>query len=540
MIYFCDLEAAENGSGVSWDDPKNTLGSLSFLSGGHQLWIKEHEGYPLGDGIFVISDDAKVLGGFDKRLTGKNGDPLTRSSMTKIVAEEGPPSRGISITGNSVTISRFWVDGYSYNGEGSGIFSGGLSAIIDHCAVTRCASATSHEPDSPFDGGGIFVKYQAVISDTVVVGCSAGINGGGVCAGEGAQVTAIRCSLIRNTAGAYDEGYGGGVYGANVAINRCWILSNKALLGGGCFFPSGATAAVWNTVVSKNSAEERGGGIYAQGESGVIGCNITDNRSGAFPGGVMIVTGGSVIFNSVIANNLCPGSTWQVYGAGADAGCIGYSVFGSTNAVSPAGLAGPNVSIETIVFRPPPDGYCVNPADPSVIPSGAHAGIASLYPVDIAGADRKDSPSIGAFEFDVPPWTPPEPGETTADEILANMDRDVDVNFWTRERLNALQTLGTFSTWHGRISTKLDLVPVSIRYTYNEIDDGFFADLSADDGSIDAKGLRFSSGVDILDGLAISELGKLFVIDTLKKGEDPTYEGLGDRFKLIYLPRAYE
>jgi len=129
---------------------------------------------------------------------------------------------------------------------------------------------------------------------------------------------------------------------------------------------------------------------------------------------------------------------------------------------------------------------------------------------------------------------------SNVDLIFLEMLKDDDREYWTAERLEALQTIRLSPGYWENVPVALDGIPVVIRLTYNDIDFGYFIDLRAEDDSIDVKGLRLNSCMDVLDGLAISELGRLFVVDLEQEIIDPTYEGLGTRFVLMYLPKAYK
>jgi len=124
------------------------------------------------------------------------------------------------------------------------------------------------------------------------------------------------------------------------------------------------------------------------------------------------------------------------------------------------------------------------------------------------------------------------------DNILDGLNRIEDFGYWTAERLSALQIINLSPSYWSEPNTFLDGIPVEIRQTYNEIDGGYFLDILAADGSIDVKGLRIATNSDMLDGLALSELGRLFAIDLERKSADPDFDGLGTRFILVYLPRA--
>jgi len=126
------------------------------------------------------------------------------------------------------------------------------------------------------------------------------------------------------------------------------------------------------------------------------------------------------------------------------------------------------------------------------------------------------------------------------DNILSGIDKNDDAEYWTVERLDALQIIDLRPGYWQDVSTFLDSIPVNLRLTFNDEFGSYFVDLASFDGAIVAKGLRLATGSDILDGLAFSGFGRLFIIDKEKKNEDPTYEGLGTRFVLCYLPKEYK
>jgi len=60
-------------------------------------------------------------------------------------------------------------------------------------------------------------------------------------------------------------------------------------------------------------------------------------------------------------------------------------------------------------------------------------------------------------------------------------------------------------------------------------------DIFAADESFTFRGLRLSPGVDLLEGLALPELGGLYISDTQRFHAEPDYDGLGDRYQLFYM-----
>lgn len=89
---------------------------------------------------------------------------------------------------------------------------------------------------------------------------------------------------------------------------------------------------------------------------------------------------------------------------------------------------------------------------------------------------------------------------------------------------------------HQTIETVLDNIAVSLTLRWNEIAASWKLDFVAIDGSFTLRGLRLSPGTNLLEGMAVPELGGLFVSDTAGEYAEPTYTGLGDRFLLWYAP----
>jgi len=144
-------------------------------------------------------------------------------------------------------------------------------------------------------------------------------------------------------------------------------------------------------------------------------------------------------------------------------------------------------------------------------------------------------PSMGAYEELIPKEDATIP--PTPDEIIKDLVNEEARVYWTAERIDNALVITTNPVYYQRIHTTLDLIPVTLRILWNVDANAYFTDIKSIDGTINATGLRLSPGVDILDGLAITELGKMFITDMHMKKEEPTFDELGDRFILWYLPR---
>jgi hypothetical protein len=76
------------------------------------------------------------------------------------------------------------------------------------------------------------------------------------------------------------------------------------------------------------------------------------------------------------------------------------------------------------------------------------------------------------------------------------------------------------------------------RIRWNDAYNAYFMDLEAITLPILIRGICLVGGSNILRPYAITELGKMHIVDTERQQQNPTFEGLGTRFKLIYIPKG--
>lgn len=125
---------------------------------------------------------------------------------------------------------------------------------------------------------------------------------------------------------------------------------------------------------------------------------------------------------------------------------------------------------------------------------------------------------------------------TDIDDKLAALRIADSTDFWTADRIDALVFIPMTSDPWQQISVTLEDIPVAITIRWNEVASGWFWDILSTDETIDIKGLRLSPGINLMSGLALSELGRVYCIDEEAENAEPTLDGLGDRFKMWYLP----
>ena len=85
---------------------------------------------------------------------------------------------------------------------------------------------------------------------------------------------------------------------------------------------------------------------------------------------------------------------------------------------------------------------------------------------------------------------------------------------------------------------KLDGIAIIITQRWNETAAVWVADIKALDDSFHVRGLALMPGTNILNGMAIPQLGGLFISDVHGTRTEPTYMSLGDQHILWYVPRA--
>jgi hypothetical protein len=93
-----------------------------------------------------------------------------------------------------------------------------------------------------------------------------------------------------------------------------------------------------------------------------------------------------------------------------------------------------------------------------------------------------------------------------------------------------------------RFTINLDGYPYQFRVWWNNTIGAWYMSMLGLDinSTVDLKGVRLAGGTDLLHGYAVLELGQMYVIDSEGYNEDPTFDGLGDRFKLYYVPIGTE
>jgi hypothetical protein len=545
--YYVDNNALVNGSGASWDDPFNDARvaiQTSFSS--DEVWIKEHDGIELSN-VITIQYGVDVYGGFDNSLTGTDGDPNECTGFTKFVSGGGN-FRCIVFDGTAGNIvSRLWIHGFVYEGLGGGILVDDTDVTLNDVVITGCRAGVSNQ----VDGGGIYVRgvgAELEMNRCTVVGNKANHSGGGIFVVDISEKIFLKmndCDVFGNSCGHLGTGtpYGGGINSDWTQLDRCKIYNNHAIGGEAGGINVTATSATpeksWirNSLIAWNEADIDYGAAKILRYVDIIGCTIIDNEAvtGDQTGGV----GGNTettLSNCILRDNRADGGAETRSFVGMPTASVNNCDVEDLASITPTQIGAGCFDTE-VIYEAAPRWFDIASSNTSDILEGGDPLLPSYSTTDIHGDTRNVTPCVGADEYIAPSTSSTVP--LTADEIIAGLYDDDDVAYWTEERVENVEVITTSPEYWQRIATTLDSIPVTISILWNELDEAFYADIVAADESIELRGVRLSPSMDLLDGLAITELGKLFVIDMQLKHEEPTLEGLGTRFVLLYLPREY-
>ncbi len=81
----------------------------------------------------------------------------------------------------------------------------------------------------------------------------------------------------------------------------------------------------------------------------------------------------------------------------------------------------------------------------------------------------------------------------------------------------------------------LEELNIQFKVRWNIIDLAWYMDFDIVETETVIKGIKLVGGIDLLKQYAITELGKMFMVDTEEKFQDPDFDLIGDRYKLLYI-----
>jgi predicted outer membrane repeat protein len=197
------------------------------------------------------------------------------------------------------------VTNCTFSGNTIGSSGGGITNISGTLTVTNSIfsgnSATSHQFGN---GGGIFNRATATVTDSTLSGNSAFLDGGGI--DNTGTLTVTNSILTGNSSTAGSGGGGGGIYntGSILRVSNSTLSDNTAFFGGAGIYNTGfGGLTVTDTTLDSNHTAW-GGGIYNnQGALTVTGSTLSGNSASNFGGGIYAGTGTAIVSGSTLESN---------------------------------------------------------------------------------------------------------------------------------------------------------------------------------------------------------------------------------------------
>jgi len=210
-------------------------------------------------------------------------------------------------------------------------------------------------------GGGVRCLFGGVVTNCVIVGCSAPAGGGGAAGG-----TLVNCTLIGNSTPRSGGGAGG------CTLINCLVVSNSAAYGGGADYCN-----LYNCTVSGNSASVQGGGLNA----------LVAGPQNQAPPPVLVA-------NTIIFGNSAPAnSNLSVSGTPL------YMSYSCTAPLPPGGVG--NITNDPAFMNPAGGDFHLGPNSPC-INSGINANVGGATDLDGNPRIVGGTVDIGAYEYQSP------------------------------------------------------------------------------------------------------------------------------------------
>lgn len=395
----------------------NITGPVTIVGKGERHTVVDGNGEKIHESVFdVASGRAKFVamtirngwdtedygGAIDHRSAGNLA--LDRMRFVHNTAEDigGAVYHADIASDVKITRSKF-IENESAD-YGGGFYTDGADDV-----TIRNSAFVDNSADYGYGGGASiwYAEGKTLITRTKFTGNATDTNyGGGLLVGYSEKVALSKLTVTGNTSGAYDYGYGGGIYTyeSGVTLRDSTVSGNVSGWYGGGIYVDGGSLKLINSTVSQNHASYYGGyggGIYADGDVDIRSSTIAFNRASD---GVGIYENAAVTYkNSIITRNrkLYYAETEDCGSPASDAS-LGHNFFGddTCDTDGPGDIA---------------NGTVADPSFPRLDTLGNYGGPTRTHALlrgspainkgqgcpkrDQRGYQRKGRCDIGAFEF---------------------------------------------------------------------------------------------------------------------------------------------
>lgn len=236
-------------------------------------------------------------------ITVSKGVTLCSANGREAVVIDGNNSnRCLLISHSNALVSGFTIINGRTHAVGGAGYGGGVymtNGLMADCTVSNNLTSAM--------AGGVYLSYQAVISNCIIANnTSTNGKGGGLAIYGTAQ--ARDCLIMQNSA-TKSGIVGGGVYLVSGLLENCRVISNTCSIGGGMALDGGLAR---NSLVAQNNSSIYGAGIYFSDNSTGVAQNCTicsNNRYGVSGNGTIAANGyfeNCVVYSNGVGNWYLP------------------------------------------------------------------------------------------------------------------------------------------------------------------------------------------------------------------------------------------
>jgi len=264
--------------------------------------VAANRGYSSGGGIYCLGGNSLFMDCtiIDNKVDDREGEgggiycqsnDLMLANCTISGNEAGDIGGGVSCMTSAPTLINCTISGNKAKAYGGGIDCYMSSPTLINCLVI---DNTAYDTHGGGRGGGIscYSFANPTLTDCIINGNTAHLDGGGVYCGNESSPTLTDCIVTDNIT---EYGDGGGVNcssTSNPTLTNCLIASNTGHSGGGvsCYMSS---PMLFSCAIMSNMADYGCGFMSYGGHPTLTGCTISSNTTGDY----FIDDGGGAYFN---------------------------------------------------------------------------------------------------------------------------------------------------------------------------------------------------------------------------------------------------